>query len=738
VAAGKARAINFVAEQIRRYRPDVIITHDLNGETGHDNHKATAYAVTQAFLVAADRNATATNLVGLPPWQAQKLYVHLYPTNRLFHTSWETPYPALSNQTPHQAVNLGLTCYVSQGPGRWTCASVYPPAGWYTAWPSEWWGLYASTVGPDTVLSSNIVVNGYTVPRGVAAGDFLEHLPIFELYFTAFPNSATVVAGSSPTLSAAARTTAPPLSYQWQFNGVSLPGATATSLTLPNVQPANAGSYAVVVTNSEKSITSPVAVVTVLLPPVITSSPQTRTNLAGTVAYFSASAAGTGPLSYQWYLNGVKLQDGSSIRGATADTLQIANVQPPDAGNLALAVTNVAGGTAATVGSLVVVVPPPCARVPAGLVSWWPGDGTADDLAGAHPGLLLGGATAGVPGKVGTAFSFDGTNSAVQIPDSPQLRPAEFTIEAWVLFSALDSAGAGGSLPGQQYIVFKQNSRSSIFEGYHLGKTRVAGGDVFSFIVSSASDQSLTLQSATLVTTSVWYHVAAERGSNFTRLYVNGQLESQTNVSFHQDYGTNALFFGSSGQSYWDHKFSGLLDEVALYDRPLSPDEIASLYAVGAAGKCQEAAVLVQPQSQEALVGSNVIFTAAASGPALSYQWFFNETNALAGATNSVLLLTKLSVSQSGRYSILASNVVGAVLSQPVTLEVNPFQGIIMPIKLSGAVGSSWRIDCPNDLRPTNTWLVLATVTLTNSSQVYYDNSALGRAHRFYRVVPLP
>jgi LmbE family N-acetylglucosaminyl deacetylase len=178
VEAGKARAINFLAEQIRWCRPDVIITHDLNGESEHDNHRATAYAVTQAFFLAADPNATADNLVGLPPWQAKKLYVHLYPTNRLFHEFWETPYPALTNHTPHQAANIGLTCNVSQGPQRWVGASVYPPKGMYNQFPSEWWGLYASKVGPDVVLGSNTVLNGYTVPAGVAAGDFLQHLNI--------------------------------------------------------------------------------------------------------------------------------------------------------------------------------------------------------------------------------------------------------------------------------------------------------------------------------------------------------------------------------------------------------------------------------------------------------------------------------------------------------------------------------------------------------------------------------
>ncbi len=117
-----------------------------------------------------------------------------------------------------------------------------------------------------------------------------------------------------------------------------------------------------------------------------------------------------------------------------------------------------------------------CVPAPAGLVGWWPGDGGANDIAGTNNGTLQGGATADAAGVVGPAFGFDGTNGFVQIPDSPALRPANLTIEAWVRFDSLDSPGSGGSYPGEQYIVFKQNSRSNYFEGFFLGKGRVAAG----------------------------------------------------------------------------------------------------------------------------------------------------------------------------------------------------------------------------------------------------------------------
>src|SRR2546430_335583 len=266
-----------------------------------------------------------------------------------------------------------------------------------------------------------------------------------------------------------------------------------------------------------------------------------------------------------------------------------------------------------------------CVSTPTGLIGWWPGDGSANNVLGTNNGTLQGGTTANAPGQIGTAFGFDGTNGFVQIADSPLLRPTSLTIEAWVRFASLDSAGSGGSPPGDQYIAFRQNSRSSDFEGFDLSKTRVSGSDVFRFLISSGSAQTVEIHSTTTISTGVWYHVAAVRGSNFTQIYVNGNLERQTNVSFPQDYGKFTLYFGTSGEPYWDHKLKGNLDEVSLYNRALSASEIAGIYSAGSAGKCKAPNIVTQPQSQTVAVGGNVTFTVSASGfGTLGYQWQSN------------------------------------------------------------------------------------------------------------------
>jgi hypothetical protein len=502
------------------------------------------------------------------------------------------------------------------------------------------------------------------------------------------PNSRTNVVGTAAAFSASATGTAP-LGYQWQFNGLNIVDATDATLTLVNLQAVQAGNYTVTITNVAGAATSAVAVLTVWVPPSFAASPIGRTNAMNTVATFSATAVGTAPISYQWLFNGANLANGGPFSGVTSPNLTITNVQLNMSGDYSVLASNAAGTLISFPGTLL-VVPPDCDQVAPGLVSWWPGEGNASDLFATNNGSLLGGATATAAGMVGTGISFDGTNSYVQIPDSPQLHPTNLTIEAWVRFSGLDSQASGGSPPGNQYIVFKPNTRTSGFEGFDLSKTRDGAVDVFRFMVTSAAGQETELHSVSTISTGVWYHVAGVRGANFLQLYVNGQLERQTNVTAAQDYGAFPLFFGSSGQSYWDHKFKGTLDEVSLYNRALTATEIAAVYAAGISGKCKAVGVKNSPQSQTVVAGNSAVFSVTASGlPPLSYQWSFSG-GIIAGATSSVFTRSSVQANDAGSYSVMVSNRLGSVNSAMATLNVLlPPTMVVQPQSRTNISGTS-------------------------------------------------
>src|SRR6185437_1250944 len=114
----------------------------------------------------------------------------------------------------------------------------------------------------------------------------------------------------------------------------------------------NAGDYFVVATNSLGSATSTVATLVVITTPSISTQPQSRTNITGTTATFSVSAGGSPPLSYQWFLFG------NPVPGGTTNPLVLNNVQPADAGNYNVVITNSVGSVTSATATLTVYVPP--------------------------------------------------------------------------------------------------------------------------------------------------------------------------------------------------------------------------------------------------------------------------------------------------------------------------------------------------------------------------------------------
>ncbi|SPE62365.1 conserved exported hypothetical protein [Verrucomicrobia bacterium] len=75
--------------------------------------------------------------------------------------------------------------------------------------------------------------------------------------------------------------------------------------------------------------------------------------------------------------------------------------------------------------------------------------------------------------------------------------------------------------------------------------------------------------------------------------------------------------------------------------------------------------------------------------------------------------------------------------SPGVLPSLNP-PSMVPAITLTGNIADQLRLDAINQFGPTNAWVALATITLTNTSQLYFDLSALGQPPRLYRVVPVP
>jgi alpha-tubulin suppressor-like RCC1 family protein len=156
--------------------------------------------------------------------------------------------------------------------------------------------------GTTTTSHSPVCVPGMSLAN-IISGSVANHTlavgVLLPPVITSQPTNQTVVAGSNVTFTVTATGFAP-LSYQWQFNGTNLSGATTTNYSLTGVMATNAGNYTVVVTNAIGSVTSSVAVLTVAkATPSVTSWPtataitNSQTLASSTLSGGSASVGGT-------------------------------------------------------------------------------------------------------------------------------------------------------------------------------------------------------------------------------------------------------------------------------------------------------------------------------------------------------------------------------------------------------------------------------------------------------------
>lgn len=143
---GKDAAVSFLTSQIRKYKTDVIMTHAFDGEYGHPNHMACAYATAEAFIAASDSSKYKEQLDNLELWQPKKLYIHDYPNyGRITRHSWDMKFTELGGKSSLEVANEGLKCHKSQ-------AKI-------VASGEELWGLYATTVGQDIIAKDNFFEN---------------------------------------------------------------------------------------------------------------------------------------------------------------------------------------------------------------------------------------------------------------------------------------------------------------------------------------------------------------------------------------------------------------------------------------------------------------------------------------------------------------------------------------------------------------------------------------------------
>ncbi len=199
------------------------------------------------------------------------------------------------------------------------------------------------------------------------------------------------------------------------------------------------------------------------------------------------------------------------------------------------------------------------------LVSHWKfdeGSGTtaADSSVNGNNGNIIGATWA--TGKSGSGLSFDGNDYVIRTNPSAGLKPSlEVATAAWIKMSATDTGGAEIVSMGDSYAIRVQTNGNIQFFYYN--------GTTWKSIITTGVN----------VRDGVWHHIVGQKTSAALQIYVDGISKASISNTGTITYtlGTG-LFIGRHGNGDTIYDFTGIIDDVRIYNRALSNQEVLELY----------------------------------------------------------------------------------------------------------------------------------------------------------------
>lgn len=457
---------------------------------------------------------------------------------------------------------------------------------------------------------------------------------------TGQPASLTVFAGSGAAFAVTATGTAP-LNYQWRRNGTAITGnssALTASLTLAATTTADAGSYDCVVSNVAGSDVSTAATLTVnLVPPSITTQPVAQMVGVGGNATFAVSAAGTGPLSYQWRFNGAPLNDGGVFSGTHTAMLTLTAVTSAESGAYDVVVTNAAAAATSNTAALVVSAAPPS------VIYWNFGTGT---LGASNPGVSA--PTSGIPaGVIGGTVSQGNNNGTTVLLTTSSVSSGytgssgSFNAGAAARIGPLNRAAGGSAY--FEFTFTPDAGQQFAASALTFGARSTGTGPQAYAVFTSVDGFTDPVATGALLANSAWRLI--------TSPFAGATGAAGAPVTF-RIYGYNGSGGAGVNTANWR------IDDVKL---------TAGLLAL-------PPTITTQPAPLTVTVGDSASFTVTAGGSSpFSYQWRFAGAPLLdnSSATTDTLVLTGVTTANAGDYDCVVANIAGTATSDAAALTVN-------------------------------------------------------------------
>ncbi|MFN5317593.1 MAG: LamG-like jellyroll fold domain-containing protein [Bacteroidia bacterium] len=206
-----------------------------------------------------------------------------------------------------------------------------------------------------------------------------------------------------------------------------------------------------------------------------------------------------------------------------------------------------------------------------GLVGWWPFNGNANDESGnGNDGNPYGGVSITTDrfGNNNAAYNFDGLDDYIEIQSNTALNlPESYTINVWA-----NAQEFLGQFTDEPSIVSKFGGWGS--GGYAIFMGEDVGAINYCYQQGGNNRMRITNYSA-----DTWYNITAVYDNLKTRLYIDGIFVDSLDNSGSIEPNDIPLCIGKEGQIHSNISyFKGMIDDIAIYNRALTPEEITALY----------------------------------------------------------------------------------------------------------------------------------------------------------------
>lgn len=252
-----------------------------------------------------------------------------------------------------------------------------------------------------------------------------------------------------------------------------------------------------------------------------------------------------------------------------------------------------------------------------GLVGWWPFNGNANDESGNGNNGTVNGATLTTDrfGVLNKAYSFDGVDDYVNVNNSSTLNPSQLSINCWILANEnnLCIMEKGNVL----------NATEHTFGLTHNDIWQIQRGLKSSFGIGSCgtTNSNVTWGTYGEVTNSTWTMITVSIDNlGIIKHYINGQLvyTSSSGIQLSScNSPSSTLRFGGPHWNSDPEWFNGFIDDIGIWNRTLSLQEISDMYNVT---NCSND-LTISPISNSQNIGGNVTFSANTSDANASYSW---------------------------------------------------------------------------------------------------------------------